>query len=106
MTLKVNGVRNGDSKASLLTQVMSLDLSKLENVRDKGNKKTAQCPACAAEGHDSKGEHLSIEADGKFGCVVHPGEGAEAKAHRKEIHRLVGAPGSGEQKCGPIPVRI
>jgi hypothetical protein len=67
---------------------MSLDLSRLENVRQRGNKTVARCPACAELGHDEKGEHLVIMADGRFGCVVCPG--AAGKDHRKQIHALAG----------------
>ena len=67
---------------------MSLDLSRLENVRQRGNKTVARCPACAELGHDEKGEHLVIMADGLFGCVVCPG--AAGKDHRKQIHALAG----------------
>lgn len=63
---------------------MSLDLTKLENVRVRGSKTTARCPACAEAGHDQKGEHLVINADGSFGCVVYPGD----SAHRKRIFAL------------------
>ena len=85
---------------------MSLDPSKLKNVKNKGDKQTAQCPACAAEGHDSKGDHLAFYPDGRFGCVVFHGENEEAKAHRAKIFDLVGTPDAGVKKYGPIPVRI
>ena len=71
-------------------QKMSLDISKLENVRKRGEKITARCPACAEVGHDQKGEHLVINADGRFGCVVYPGDSADAKEHRKRIFALCG----------------
>ena len=66
---------------------MSLDTSKLENVHGKV---IARCPACAEGGHDQKGEHLVINADGSFGCVLYPGDSADAKAHRKRIFALCG----------------
>jgi hypothetical protein len=70
---------------------MSLDISKLENVRAKGTKTIARCPACKETGHDQNGgEHLVINADGSFGCVVYPGDSADAKAHRKRIFALCG----------------
>lgn len=70
--------------------MMSLDISKLENIRKRGRKITARCPACAEAGHDQKGEHLFINADGPFGCVVYPGDLADAKAHRKRIFAMCG----------------
>lgn len=69
---------------------MSLDISKLENVGALGRKTIARCPACAEAGHDQKGEHLVINADDSFGCVVYPGDSADAKAHRKRIFALCG----------------
>ena len=70
---------------------MSLDLSKLQNVREQGGKTIARCPACAERGMDETGEHLIIQADGRFGCVVHPG--AAGKPHRQRIAKLVGTRG-------------
>jgi hypothetical protein len=67
---------------------MALDINKLENVQHKGQKITARCPACAEDGMDEKGEHLVIQEDGKFGCVLHPG--ASGKPHRQRIYALVG----------------
>ena len=70
---------------------MSLDLAKLQNVREQGGKTIARCPACAEAGMDETGEHLIIQPDGRFGCVVHPGQGG--KQHRQRIAKLVGARG-------------
>lgn len=67
---------------------MSLDLSRLENVRQRGEKIIARCPACAEHDHDEKGEHLVIMPDGRFGCVTCPG--AAGKEHRQRIHALAG----------------
>src|SRR5260370_16576732 len=50
----------------------------------------ARCPACTEAGHDQKGEHLVINADGSFGCVLYPGDAADAKEHRKRIFALGG----------------
>jgi hypothetical protein len=79
---------------------MSLDISKLGNVRTRGGKTTARCPACAENGHDEKGEHLFINVDGRFGCVVYPGDSAEARAHRKRIFTLCGG-----REIKPLAVR-
>jgi hypothetical protein len=70
---------------------MSLDLTKLENVRTHGGKTIARCPACAEQGMDESGEHLIIQPDGRFGCVVHPGP--DGKPHRQRIAKLAGARG-------------
>ena len=69
---------------------MSLDISKLENVRKRGEKVTARCPACSQAGHDQKGEHLVVGVDGRFACVVYPGDSVDAKEHRKRIFALCG----------------
>jgi len=68
--------------------IMSIDISKLENVRKAGNKTIARCPACAESGQDRKGNHLVIDNDGKFACVMF--QGASGHEHRKRIFRLVG----------------
>lgn len=66
---------------------MSLDISKLQCLADAADGgKQARCPACAELGHDRKGEHLRIYADGRFGCCVHPKD----REHRKRIFALVG----------------
>ena len=66
---------------------MSLDISKLEKVRElAGGLVQARCPACAEGGHDRSGEHLRIYPDGRFGCCVHPKDGE----HRKRIWALAG----------------
>lgn len=67
---------------------MSLDLSRLANVHQRGNRIIARCPACAEQDHDAKGEHLVIMPDGKFGCVTCPG--AAGKSHRQRIYALAG----------------
>lgn len=66
---------------------MGIKIELLENRVDlPGGDVRARCPACAAEGHDAKGEHLMVFANGKFGCAKEPGD----SEHRKEIFRLVG----------------
>ena len=77
---------------------MSLDITKLKNVvvRDNGEI-VAQCPACAAVGGDTKGEHLIIFSDGRYGCVANQGD----KEHSAEIYRLAAL--STEE--GPQPPR-
>lgn len=81
---------------------MSLDLSKLENVNQRGGRIIARCPACAKDGNDEKGEHLVIMPDGRFGCVVHPG--AEGRKHRKLISAVAGDPNT--RKRGAFNVRV
>ena len=66
---------------------MSLNLQKLEKVRElAGGIVQARCPACAEGGADKTGNHLRIQADGRFGCCVHPKD----TEHRKRIFALVG----------------
>jgi hypothetical protein len=77
---------------------MSLDLTKLENVRQTTEKTIARCPACAKDGKDKKGEHLVIFPDGRYGCVVDSSDD-----HRKAIFELVGL--KGDRRPIPIPIR-
>lgn len=77
---------------------MSLTRSNLENVRDRPDGYTARCPACAAAGHDSTGNHLLVRATGVFSCVVYPGDSPESKRHRQEIYRLAGDGKAPEKK--------
>jgi len=65
---------------------VSLDLSKITNLRRRGNGYTGACPACQAAGRDKKADHLYIDAGGKYGCAAH----ANDTAHRKEIFALAG----------------
>ena len=67
---------------------MSLDADKLKNLRRYGPIAIAQCPACAEEGSDHRGDHLFIGNDGRFGCVLYPRESGHS--HRSRIFELVG----------------
>jgi hypothetical protein len=69
---------------------MSLDLDKLENVRERGGKIIAACPACREAGADQSGEHLVIFGSGvgRFGCIAN--SGAAGYAHRRRIAELAG----------------
>ena len=60
----------------------TLDLNKLDNVIERAGKIIARCPACAAKGRDSQGNHLVIFDNGAYSCIV-----GDAN-HRKEIYRL------------------
>lgn len=81
---------------------MSLDVSRLENVHQRGSRIIARCPVCAKDGNDEKGEHLVIMPDGRFGCVVYPG--AAGKEHRKRISAIAGDPNT--RKRGSFNVRV
>ena len=67
---------------------MSLDITKLEKVKERGGKVTARCPACAEGGNDTTGNHLSIDAEGRFACIMFPGN--EGKEHRSRIAQIAG----------------
>lgn len=69
---------------------MNIDIARLKNVRTRGQKTTAQCPACAEQGHDKSGEHLIVWPDGRIGCVVYPGHTRAATEHRTRIFALYG----------------
>lgn len=67
------------------------DLSKLENVHSTFNGILARCPICAQEGGsgngggDSKGSHLIIFKDGRFGCAKYQGD----KEHSRKIYNYL-----------------
>jgi len=67
---------------------MSLDLTKIENVKECGGKTVAACPACREMGADKKGNHLSILDDGRFNCIVNQGNAGDE--HRRRIMQLAG----------------
>lgn len=79
---------------------MPLDISKLKNVRPSAGKVRAQCPACAEQGHDTKGEHLMIFSDGRFGCAVCSGD----HQHRARIWALAGDGIPSPANRGVVPV--
>ena len=79
---------------------MSRDISKLQSIRTRGGKTTAHCPACAEVGHDQTRDHLFIQPDGRFGCVVYPGDSPDAREHRKRIFALCG-----NREIKPLVVR-
>ena len=67
---------------------MALDITKLENVIHQQGKIIAKCPACAELDQDKKGNHLFIDTNDRFGCIVYPGK--PGKEHRSRIFVLVG----------------
>jgi len=71
-----------------------INRSKLKKVVQRDGKIEAQCPACAEAGADSKGNHLVLYPDGRFGCVANPND----KEHNKSILRL-----AGERGFTPLP---
>ena len=81
---------------------MSLDLSRLENVRKRIGKIVARCPACAEQNHDQKGDHLAIFPDGSFACIANPG--TEGHKHRQRIFALASDPVL--RKRGACVVRV
>ena len=77
-----------------------LDIAKLQNLKRRNGIIIAQCPACAEEGKDHKGEHLFIDLDGRFGCVLYPGE--NGRLHRRKVFELVGVR---EKRC-PLYIKV
>lgn len=74
-------------------------------LRKVGSKMVGQCPACAEAGGDKQRNHLVVQADGRFGCVIHPG--ASGKAHRQRIFQLIGdKSGKGRQHLPATPLDI
>ncbi len=79
---------------------MDLNIEKLKNVKYRNSCIIARCPVCAEQGHDKKGQHLFIDEQGRFSCVIYPGE--VGKEHRKRIFALVGIK-SGNEKSYSSP---
>lgn len=79
---------------------MSLNLSKLEKVRERGGKLIARCPVCASQGGDSKAAHLFIGSDGGYECI----RGCDTKAIFALAGRKDGFPKSGPcLTARPVP---
>lgn len=66
---------------------MKLDVSKLENVRKRGNKTIAACPACRECGRDKSGDNLAIFENDVFACAANQGD----KEHDSRILQLAGS---------------
>ncbi len=65
----------------------NIDITKLENVKFQGDSIISACPACRTYfSRDKQGNHFSLLKNGKFSCVVFPGD----KIHNKQILELVG----------------
>lgn len=74
----------------LMTTTLSIDITRLEKIRIRGDKIEARCPACAADGGDRRGNHLFANRTSRvWGCAARPGD-AE---HRSQIWALVGIRG-------------
>lgn len=78
---------------------MSLNLSLLEKPRIQGGKTIARCPACAETGADTGANHLFINSDGKFGCVLY--QSTDGTDHRKRIFELAGIPEEKQKRPTP-----
>lgn len=76
---------------------MSLDISKLDCVKNRSDRTTAACPACREQGGDKKGDHLVIWPDGKFGCVAYQDD----PVHRSRIYAIAGRPDEKESHQAP-----
>jgi len=81
---------------------MPLDTAKLDNVRTRGGRIVAACPACREAGADRSGEHLVILDGGKWGCIANTGDAG--KEHRRRIAHLAGLDTS-KPFTPPIPAK-
>jgi hypothetical protein len=71
---------------------MSLDLSRLVNLKTTPTGWIAACPECQRNGRDLKGQnHLSILRDGRFNCAVGSKEDA---SHNRNIRALIRGQGA------------
>jgi DNA primase len=68
---------------------MILNLDKLEGLKRGPNGSfIARCPVCAKEGRDLKSNHLSVQSNGVYNCIID-------SSHNKGVFQLVGNGGSG-----------
>jgi len=79
---------------------MPIDLSKLENVRERGGKVIARCPACAELGEDRKADNLAIFNGGAYRCIKDDNE-----QHSRRIYQIAGAEKSASLQWTPPPPR-
>lgn len=75
---------------------MSLNIEMVSKLRRRHDGYTGQCPACAEQGHDRKGEHLKIWNDGHYRCIMDP-DGA-GSAHSSRIFALIGIRGANPER--------
>ncbi|MBY0547057.1 MAG: hypothetical protein K2W95_07170 [Candidatus Obscuribacterales bacterium] len=73
--------------ANRVGSLEAIDILSLVDARRVGDEFYAQCPACAAEGHDRHADNLRISADGKKFCCVFGGPAATHKS--REIVRIL-----------------
>lgn len=60
-------------------QNSTLDLDKLERLRDRGDKKIARCLLCSEDGGDRSASNLEITAGGFVSCWANPDHGLAVK---------------------------
>lgn len=65
---------------------MPLDISKLENVKERGGKIIAACPACREQGADTHRDNLAVFEGGGYRCIKD-----ESAEHRRVIYQLAGS---------------
>lgn len=65
----------------------SIDLERMENVHQRGDKIEARCPACFESGADRQGNHFFLKpSTGLWGCAANP----NSREHRQRIFALIG----------------
>lgn len=79
---------------------MSLDHSRLENLRNRAGKLIARCPACAELGEDTAADNLMIWESGAYRCI----KADKGTPHHDRIWELVGETKTASKpRPGPIP---
>lgn len=64
---------------------MSIDTTKLENVRPTPNGFTCACPVCRKEGGDSTRSHLRVYTTGAFSCIKYQGD----NLHNRKLRSIL-----------------
>lgn len=80
---------------------MSLDITKLLNVKPCADGWTAGCPECGRNGRDSQRMHLKVWRTGAYSCAVCPSD----PVHNKAIYAIAGAGDAGTAEVEPPPPR-
>jgi hypothetical protein len=84
-----------------MTNESKLDFSRLENVRERGNRIISRCPACAEIGGDKQHDNLMVFESGLFACAAYQGD----REHSSRILQLAGAKTDWRPDAPPSPKR-
>jgi hypothetical protein len=86
---------------------MALDRSRLQMVKPQEDGSIiCQCPECASQGGDRRGQHLIVFDDGAFACVVYPGDAGHRRAVFAHVGEKTGGTGPARSVPGALRARL